>query len=124
MVTKSGLIGNYFANETGFKEGLPDRIVIDEQLSFNTRRLDDKDLFSHVIWTGFISFPHTSDFEFEMTGIEGSLKLWIGDRIVLDTEKGSIRGKFRSFVNIIYEIKIEYSLVRAIAFCCYFVCFG
>lgn len=122
MVYDSGLIGNYFVNETGFKEGVPDRIVVDEQISFNIRRFDVKNLFSHVIWTGFLSFPHTSDFEFEVAGVEGSLKLWIGDRIVLDTEKGPIRGSFRSFVNIIYEIKIEYSLVRAIGFC-YFVCF-
>ena len=116
MITGSGLIGSYYSNETSFKEGVPVTTVIDEQISFSIRRLNDKNLFSHVVWTGYLSFPHTSDFEFEVTGVEGSLKLWIGDRIVVDTYNGSTRGSFRSFVNIIYEIKIEYSLVRAIIF--------
>jgi hypothetical protein len=117
MITGSGLIGTYYANETSFKEGVPVTAVIDEQISFSIRRLNDKNLFSYVVWTGYLSFPHTSDFEFEVTGVEGSLKLWIGDRIVLDTDNGLIRGSFRAFVNIIYEIKIEYSLVRAFLSC-------
>jgi hypothetical protein len=116
MVTGTGLIGCYYANETSFKEGVPAQIATDEQINFNIRRLDDTSLFSHIIWTGYLSFPHTSDFEFEVTGVEGSLKLWIGDELVLNTDKGSIRGNFRSIMNIIYEVKIEYALVRSDSF--------
>ena len=112
MVTGTGLNGCYYENETSFKEGVPAQIAADEQINFNIRRLDETSLFSHIIWTGYLSFPHTSDFEFDVTGVEGSLKLWIGDELVLDTDKGSIRGNFRSIMNIIYEVKVEYSLVR------------
>ncbi len=113
MVTGTGLVGSYYADETSFTAGIPERLVIDEQINFSIRRLDEKNLFSTIVWTGFLSFPHTSDFEFDVTGVEGSFKLWIGDRIVLDTDEGSTRGSFRSIVNIVYEIKIEYYLVRA-----------
>ena len=116
MVTGTGLIGCFYANETSFKEGVPARVAANEHINFNIRRLDETSLFSHIIWTGYLSFPHTSDFEFEVTGVEGSLKLWIGDELVLNTDKGSIRGNFRSIMNIIYEVKIEYALVRSDSF--------
>ena len=42
-----------------------------------------------------LSFPHTSDFEFDVTGVDGSLKLWIGDRIVwirIGGQTGAVSG--------------------------------
>ena len=75
-------------------------------------RLDDDALISNVRWLGFIEFPHTSIFDFELAEFEGHCKLWIGDKLVLDTEGESIFGSFEAIENILYEIKIEYSLVR------------
>jgi hypothetical protein len=123
MVTGAGLIGEYHKNETSFKNYIPDFVVASEQISFNTgpqicsecivdRLLDDDRLFSYVRWMGYVSFPHTATFEVEMTGIEGKLTLWIGELAVLDTDEEFSIGSFRAYEHVLYEIKIEYSMVR------------
>lgn len=112
MVTGTGLIGEYHKNETSFKNYVPDYVVASEQISFSTRRVDDKKLFSYIRWMGYISFPYTTTFDVEMTGIEGKCKLWIGDKVVLDGDEESSIGSFRAYEHVLYEIKIEYSMVR------------
>ena len=48
----------------------------------------------------------------KLAGVEGHCKVWIGDEIVLDTGKESALGSFGAIENVLFEIKIEYSLVR------------
>ena len=47
----------------------------------------------------------------KLAGVEGHCKLWIGDEIVLDTGEESALGSFGAIENVLFEIKIEYSLV-------------
>ena len=86
-------------------------MVVDEQINFNIRRLSDDRLFSYFRWIGYLSFPHTSVFDFAITGIEGSCKLVVGNTLILDTAEESASGSFRAIENVLYEIKIEYALV-------------
>jgi hypothetical protein len=83
MVTGAGLIGEYYKNETSFKNYMPDYVVASEQISFNNRRLDDNRLFSYARWMGYLSFPHTTTFHIEIVGIEGKCKLLMGMRLFL-----------------------------------------
>jgi hypothetical protein len=69
-------------------------------------------LFSYARWIGYLSFPHTTTFVFEMTGIEGRCKLLIGDEVVFDTDEDSLIGGFKAYKHVLYEMKIEYSMVR------------
>ena len=112
MVTGAGLIGEYHKNDMSFKNYVPDYVVPGEQISFNTWRVDDKKLFRHVRWMGYISFPYTTTFDVDMTGIDGKCKLWIGDKVVLDADEESSIGSFRAYEHVLYEIQIEYSMVR------------
>lgn len=107
MMTGQGLDREVFKNETSFSEGRPDEMVVDEQLSFNTV-LNEDDLFSYSRWSGYLSFPHTSIFDFEVAGAETSCRLWIEDELVVDTEEDF--GTFRASGNVLYEIKVECSL--------------
>ena len=112
MVTGGGLIGKYFKNETSFKNDTPDYVVASEQISFNNRRLNDNRLFSYARWMGYLSFPHTTSFQIEIIGIEGKCKLLIGDEVVIDTNEDSSIGRFRAYEHVLYEMIIEYSMVR------------
>jgi hypothetical protein len=112
MVTGAGLIGEYYKNETSFKNYMPDYVVASERISFNNRRLDDNRLFSYARWMGYLSFPHTTTFHIEIVGIEGKCKLLIGDEVVFDTDKDSSIGSFRAYEHVLYEMNIEYSMVR------------
>lgn len=85
-------------------------MVVDEQINFNAVRFEEQ-LYHHFRWMGYISFPHTSIFDFDATGIEGRFKLMVGDELVCDTDKETALGSFRAVENILYEIKVEYSLV-------------
>jgi len=108
LVTGSGLIGNYYLNETCFVDGVPTKTTIDKQIDFNTWRLDES--FSHVTWTGYISFPHNGRFELELTGVEGHFTLFIGSKVVVDSNNGSSIGSFVAMENVLYELKMEYSM--------------
>ena len=94
--------------------GLPDKTFADDQINFNIRRMNDDNLFSHIRWRGYISFPHTSDFQFKISSVEGHCMLWIGGEVVLDTIDESAVGSFRAYENVLYEIEIEYSLVSCL----------
>ena len=111
MVTGAGLIGEYYKNETSFKNYMPDYVVSSERISFNNRRLDDNRLFSYARWMGYLSFPHTATFHIEIVGIEGKCKLVIGDAVVFDTDKDSSIGSFRAYEHVLYEM-FQYCVTR------------
>lgn len=92
---------------------MPGEMFVDEQIQFDIRSLSDR-LFSNIRWAGYIEFPHSSIYEFDVTGVEGHFKLWVGDGMIVDTENESAYGSFRAIENVLYDIKIEYSLVRCI----------
>jgi hypothetical protein len=109
MATGSGLVGQYYLKDTNFVDGNPIKTKIDERIDFNTWRLDDSESFSYVTWTGYISFPHSGKFELEMTGVEGHCKLFIGNKLVVDSSGGSI-GSYLALENVLYELAVEYSM--------------
>ncbi|KAL7444122.1 hypothetical protein ACHAXM_009872 [Skeletonema potamos] len=108
LVTGSGLIGNYYLNETSFVDGVLIKTSIDKQIDFNTWRVGEP--FSHVTWTGYISFPHNGRFELELTGVEGHFTLFIGSKVVVDSNVGSSIGSFEAMEDVLYELKMEYSV--------------
>ncbi|KAL7553689.1 hypothetical protein ACHAWF_017014 [Thalassiosira exigua] len=110
MVTRPGLLGEYYANETSFKEGNPSKEHVNGLINFNVRRMNDDSLFTHVRWMGFVKFPHTGVFQMEVSGAEGECRLWIGDEAVLETHEESAKANFEAMENVLYEIKIESSL--------------
>ena len=105
MVTGSGLVGNYYLNETLL---VPTITMIDERIDFNAWHLGKS--FSHVTWTGYMSFPHNGKFELELTGIEGNCTVFVGSKIVVDSSLGSSIGSFNAVENVLYQLKIEYSI--------------
>jgi len=109
MVTGSGLVGNYYLNETLL---VPTITMIDERIDFNAWHLGKS--FSHVTWTGYMSFPHNGKFELELTGIEGNCTVFVGSKIVVDSSLGSSIGSFNAVENVLYQLKIEYSIAMDI----------
>lgn len=75
MVNGTGLMGEYYKNETSFRKLLPDYVVASEHISFNIPHMDNQKSFSYARWLGYILFPLSTTFELEMTGIEGKCKL-------------------------------------------------
>ena len=118
MVNGTGLIGEYYKNETSFRKLLPDYVVASEHISFNIRHMDVS--FRYARWVGYISFPLSTTFDLEMTGIEGKCKLLIGETLIFDTDKASITGSFNAYEHLLYEIQIEYSTVRFLSMKCTF----
>ena len=76
--------------------------------------------FAYARWVGYISFPLSTTFDLEMTGIEGKCKLLIGETLIFDTDKASITGSFNAYEHLLYEIQIEYSTVRFLSMKCTF----
>ena len=99
----------YQRNETSFSEGLPHTVQTDEGINFDAKSLDEDSLFSDIRWSGYISFPHAGLFDFEVTGIAGNCKVWIGDETIIDSKDKNASGIFSAAEHILYEVKIEYS---------------
>ena len=106
MVTGSGLVGNYYLNEKLFVERAPTITMIDDLIDFNAWHVS----FSHATWTGYMSFPHSGTFELELTGIEGICRLFVGSKLIVDSNYGSSIGTFMAKENVLYEVKVEYSM--------------
>lgn len=106
MVTGSGLVGNYHLNEKSYVEGATPITMIDDLIDFNAWQVT----FSHATWTGYMSFPHSGLFELELTGIEGICKLFVGSKLIVDSNYGSSIGTFMAKENVLYEVKVDYSM--------------
>jgi hypothetical protein len=120
MVNGTGLIGEYYKNETNFRNLLPDYVVANEHINFNIHNMDNHKSFRYARWVGYISFPHSTTFDLEMKGIKGKCKLLIGDTLIFDTDKETITGSFRAYEHLLYEIQIEYSTVSFLSMNCTF----
>ncbi|KAL3778635.1 hypothetical protein HJC23_001584 [Cyclotella cryptica] len=112
MATNSGLVGEYYLSNCAFRDGAPDVTTVDDQINFSIKSLRKNTFFTNVRWTGFISFPHSDNFEIEVSGVDGQCKLWVGNQEILDTTARS-RTTFSAVQGYLYDIKIEYSMDSA-----------
>ncbi len=106
MVTGSGLVGNYYLDEKSYVEGAPTITRIDDLIDFDAWQVS----VSHATWTGYVSFPHSGIFELELTGIEGICRLFVGAKLIVDSSYGSSIGTFMAKENVLYEVKVDYSM--------------
>eukprot|EP00569_Conticribra_weissflogii_P001095 CAMPEP_0171357158 /NCGR_PEP_ID=MMETSP0878-20121228/46096_1 /TAXON_ID=67004 /ORGANISM="Thalassiosira weissflogii, Strain CCMP1336" /LENGTH=507 /DNA_ID=CAMNT_0011863191 /DNA_START=607 /DNA_END=2130 /DNA_ORIENTATION=- len=114
MLTNSGIHGEYYLNKGSFKDGTPDNALIQSQLGFESERWAFNRRFTHFRWTGYISFPHTGDFQLQLDGIDGYGTIWIDEVHGIFRRHDKRSGlDFKADENILYELKVEYVSVRS-----------
>ena len=102
MATGLGLVAKYKLTGSGSTI-----TIVDDQIDFDVWELDEA--ISNISWTGYVTFPHSGNFDFELTGVEGDWTLHVGQYLVVASRNGSYIGTFDAMENVLYEMKIDYS---------------